>query len=492
MVISLLNKLAISLVIFSLNFSCVAQENIKKGKIVLSIDKSSGELGRPIRVNLYGINLKTKISNIDLSPLKNNFGVIVDYVISDTIDARWPKKHVQILKLKLYPKITGEIKVPKIYFNNHGTLEQMVFINKGETSSPVLNVSVKNPYERQQFAANITIQTPSPTSRLTIDPEHKIKNFESTPLEFTRNKQNNGLYELRIGWALTALKNGKVTLNFPPIEYTVSGVSRKKFFIPTDNVNIRNLPLYLPPTTPIGKVNIKSSISNNGILSSNELYYLDIEVSGDFNSSYKLPPILRDVKSNSQIKFFPAITTRTFEKTPYHLTSIVKHSIPFKPLSSGLLTFPLIKLQFYDPTIGKINTYTHDINSIYVLNFFWKLTCFFLLLFILIYSLKLTYQKWQTYSFSKLKRESALKELQGSEIKNIQKALALLIEAEYWAGNITVTQWGKEWKNKYHTNYSFDHLVASLSSCFYSSSEACNIKELSLQLEDIIKNKRPL
>ena len=489
MVIRLLKKLVILLVMFSLNFLCVAQESLKKGKIVLSIDKSSGELARPMRVNLYGINIKEKISNIDLTPLKNNFGVIVDYVISDAIDPRWPKKHVQILKLKLYPKKTGEIKVPQIYFNNTGTREQTVFIQKGDTNSPILNVSVKNPYEQQQFVAYITIQTPSSTSRLTIDPEHKIKNFESAPLEFTRNKTNNGLYELRIGWALTALKSGKVKLNFPPVEYTVSGVSRKKFFIPEANVNIRNLPLYLPPTTPIGNVDIKSSISNKGILNSNELYYWGIELSGDFNSSFKLPPILREVKSNSQIKFFPAITTRTFENTPHHLTSIVKYSIPFKPLKSGFLTFPLIKLQFYDPVIGKINTYTHDMNRIYVLSFFWKQTYFFLLLFIFMYLLKLIYKKWQIYNFSKSKREDALKELQGIEVKNLKKALELLIEAEYWEKNITVTQWGKEWKNKYRTNHSFDNLVKSLSSCFYSSSEEYNIKELSLQLEHIIKNK---
>ena len=55
-------------------------------------------------------------------------------------------------------------------------------------------------------------------------------------------------------------------------------------------------------------------------------------------------------------------------------------------------------------------------------------------------------------------------ELQQNKVENIRESIKLLTEAEYWPKNITVTQWGVYWKNKYQVKDSFDDFVKKLSS----------------------------
>lgn len=483
-----------SLIILILTFSfCCFSAQANQNKLILLIDKTESELGRPIRVSLYGVNLNVKVSKIDLTPLKKDFGVIIDYAINDTSDKRWPNKYVQILKFKLFPRREGKLIIPTIHSNNNSTLEKVVFIKGGKTTNaPRLSLNNGTPYVQQQFIAHITMLSSDSTARLLIDPTHNINNFESIPLSFQRNKKQNGLYELKIGWALTALHSGAQILNLPAIEYTVSGVSRRKFFLPPININAKSLPSYLPPTIPIGKIAIESNTANDAIFNSSSISYLKIKLVGNINSSYKLPPILRQLKSNSQIKFYPAITTRTFKNTINRLTSVVNHSIPFKPLKSGFITFPKLKLQYFDPSNGKITTLTHEINSIYTLSVFWKMVCGFILILIVIYSFKQLYKKWCEFNFSKTKREKALQVLQEYKIESIREALKLLTEAEHWKENITISQWGENWKEKYHVTNNFDAFIEQLSYCFYSTSEECKTKELSAQLTLLIKNMNTL
>ena len=305
-------------------------------KLFLFIEKSDFMLGRPIRVDLYGISLKTKITNIDLTKLDENFGVVTDYSINDTHDKRWPNQSVQILKLKLYPRHIGKITIPSLHASNIKTNEKEIDIGVGETSEPKIFLSAKNPYERQQFTLNISITSDNATSRLSIREDFKIKGFESTPLPFIRVKEKNGKYTNKIGWAITALKNGKQRIELPPVEYSVSGVLRKKFYLANNTINIRSLPSYVPPTLPIGEITVQSQPPSNWLIQTDSLAYWKINIKGKVNNSYRLPAILRQIKSNSQIQFLPVNSKHLSEISNSNLLSITNHTIPFKASSSGL------------------------------------------------------------------------------------------------------------------------------------------------------------
>lgn len=465
-------------------------ENNKEKQLVLIIEKTESELGRPIRADLYGINLKTKISDINLSELKKYFGITIDYIINNTIDERWKNQNIQLLKFKIYPKNIGEIVIPQIMAENVSSDKKTIYIRKGKTSEPKISLGTKNPYEQQQFIAHVKILSPDPTSRLSINKKSLIDNFESKPLEFKRTKNKYGEYELIIGWALTPLKSGKFKLKLPEIDYSVSGVLRKKFYLASIPISIKALPSYLPPTTTIGNVFIESSAPQKYWLRSNSINYWNIKLTGNLNDTYKLPPILRQIKNSSKISFFPASSTRTLKIEGNDLISEVNYSIPFKALNSGFLNFPNIQLQFFEPKSGKIITLTHKEKNIFILSLFWEILLAIFILFITLYTTKFYYIKWKKLKHSKIKREYAVQLLKNNNIRSLREAIKLLIESEFWPRNITINQWAGYWVEKYKVSDTFDDFIDALSSSFYSASDNHNINELSLQLQKLIINKK--
>ena len=302
--------------------------SLAEQQLILFTDKTESVIGRPIRIDLYAISLKEKISEINLRPLKHNFGVVTDYIISETTDKRWPGKSIQILKLKLYPRKTGKIIIPRISSDGIHTTEKTLNIIKGKPDLPEIKFSKKTPFERQQIIVTFTVNSTESTSRLSLMDTIESRNFESIKLPFKRYKIKPGVYQLQIGLSLSALKSGSLSLELPPIEYSVSGVSRKKFYSPIKDINFKPLPSYLPPTIPVGKVSIQSKPPSDKLLKSESIYYWNVSLKGLLNSTYELPAILRQLKSNSNIKFFPAESIRSSNTTVNSLISIVNHSIP--------------------------------------------------------------------------------------------------------------------------------------------------------------------
>ncbi len=486
-----INKVFLYRILFLLKIFIISNFCNASPQLILFTDKSESTLGRPIRAELYGISLKTKISEIKLNGLNENFGVVTEYVINNTSDKRWPNQPIQILKLKLYPRTTGIIIIPGLSANKVQSQKKTIRIIKGKNESPQINFSTSEPYERQQFTVHITITSHDSNSRLSIKENSNISGFEITSLPFERIKGKNGIYLLKIGWALTVLKSGQFKFELPPIEHSISGVSRKKYYLPITSINIKPLPSYLPPTIPVGKVTIQSTLPPNGLLQPDSISYWDIKLSGKLNNTYRLPPILRQIKSNNHIKFLPINSKRSIKATIKGVTSIVNHSIPFKALENGFLRFPKIQLQYFDPESGKIKMDFYQANDVFVLSYFWRsLLAVFLTIFI-IYIFYISYKKWMRYKFSRVKLKQAVKILQiNNTITTVRESIGLLAEAENWPKNTTISQWAGYWESRYQVDINFERLISSLSSLFYSSEKDCNIKQISQQLIALINNRK--
>ena len=460
-------------------------------KLFLFIEKSDYMLGRPIRAELYGIELKTKITDINLSKLNESFGVLTDYSINDTSDERWPNQSVQILKFKLYPRYTGKIIIPHLNVNDLQTKKREVEISLGETGEPKISSSTNMPYVRQQFILNISIKSDDSTSRLSIREDFKINGFESTSLPFSRIKEKNGKYTNKIGWALTALKSGEQKIELPPIEYSVSGVLRKQFYLPQNVVNIKPLPSYVPPTLPIGKISLESQPPYAWLIQTNTLAYWKINIRGEVNNAYRLPAILRKIRTNSDFQFLPVNSKHLSEISNNNLLSVTNHTIPFKALSSGFLKLPNLTIQYFDPDKGEIKDITYESSRIFVLGLFWQIILGTFVLYLLYNLFNVIYRKAINLKISKEKRKKALGFLQ--DIKNttqIKESMKLIAEAECWPKNITICQWGDSWKKKYKVNDSFGDLMQKTSSLFYSLETNNDISELGLQLYSVVKNRK--
>lgn len=485
MVVNNLRLTAILLLFITLNSISFATP-----QLLLFTDKVISSLGRPIRAELYGISLNTKITEVNLDRLSKNFGVVTDYVINDTRDDRWPDKKIQILKLKLYPRHSGLIQIPSLSTNNVISKIRTIQITKGKTGEPKVIFTEKSPYHRQQIVVHVSVLSSEANSRLAIKEGQTIKGVDSTPLHFKRIKNDNGTYRLQIGWAISALKSGTLKLNFPPIEYSVSGVSRKQFYLPIREIKVKPLPAYLPPTIPVGKITIRSNLLTKYFLQTDSLSYWDIKISGQLNNAYRLPPILRQIKSSKQTQFLPSNTVRSVKATEDNVVSTAHYSIPFKSLKSGFLTLPNIQLQYFDPGNGKIITFNHQVKSAFVLSIFWRnlIIIFFGLLLIFIFIKGRNC--WQQIKFSKQKRGQALNLLlQNDNIENIRKVTQLLAEAEHWPTNTTVSQWAGFWKDKYKVDDSFENLISQLSSLLYCSEKNIDINKINQRMLALINNR---
>ena len=484
-----LNHLYFVFFIILFSDACFAKENLNSPQLFLFTDKSESVLGRPIRAELYGVSLNTKIINIKLSPLNDDYGVVIDYAVNDTRDQRWPNKSIQILKLKLYPRQTGNLIIPSLSINSVQTQKKNIHISEGITGVPEIRFSTSSPYERQQIIAHITVTSPDPTSRLSIKDKTEIKGFESTPLAFKRTKNKSGSYLLQIGWALSAIQSGTFKLELPPIDYSVSGVSRKQYYLPHKMVNIKPLPSYLPPTIPVGKLTIKSQAAATNILQTNSLSYWNIMINGTLNSAYKLPPVLRQIKSNKHVTFLPPNSNRFTNTTDSTLLSTVNHSIPFKSLKSGFVKLPEIKIQYFDPEDGKLKKIIHHSTSVFVLSIIWRSIFGIAIILILFYVARKSYEKWLKHKYSQCKRTQAIQILEDNGINGIRESINLLAEAEYWPKNTTLSQWAKLWGNKYQVSNDFQDLILMLSAYFYSSNSNYKSSELKLQLLNLVRNR---
>ena len=482
--VKLFTQYIVSLLLILISYSALAAPQLK-----VYSNKVETELGRPLRVELIGIDLTNKLTDINLKSLNKHFGVVTDYFIADANDPRWPNNTVQILHLKLYPRKTGQLTIPALKIHRIQSKPIDIKSHKGKTSIPKVRFSSDSPYIRQQIIVTINILSADSTSRLSISKDDNISGFESQPLAFKRSKQKNGQYLLQTGWALTALKSGTQQLQLPPLEYSVSGVARKRFFFPETVLKIKALPNYLPPTIPVGEVSIQSNLKQRYFLSSDTIYYWELSLKGQLNNSYRLPPVLRQIKNNSEMRFLPINSQRSVNRTDKSLTSQVSHSIPFKPTASGVLDFPQIRLQYFEPESGTIKSVTHQADNIFVLNLFWKIFTGALTLLFLAWLFIQALKKWQRVQFTKLKYQQAITLLtQQENAQAIRESLKLIAEAEYWNTNLTITQWCQLWKNKYKTDSEFNLSCAKLSSlCYQHQSNNISINVSKTLLNLIVK-----
>lgn len=483
--VKLFTQYIVSLLLILISYSAQAIPQLK-----MYSDKVKTELGRPLRVELAGIDLNNKLTGINLKSLNKHFGVVTDYYIADANDPRWPNNTVQILHLKLYPRKTGQLTIPALRINRIQSKPIDIKSHKGKTSIPKVRFSSDSPYIRQQFIIMVNILSTESTSRLSISKDDNVSGFESQPLAFKRSKQKDGQYLLQTGWALTALKSGTQQLQLPPVEYSVSGVSRKRFFLPSTILKVKPLPNYLPPTIPVAKVRIKSQLKQRYFLSSDAIYYWQLTLKGQLNNSYRLPPVLRQIKNNNEMRFLPINSQRSVNRTDKSFSSQVSHSIPFKPTASGVLSLPQIRLQYFDPESGTIKSVIHQADNVFVLNLFWKIFTGALALLFLAWLFIQAQKKWQRVQFSKLKYQQAITLLTEQEnAQAIRESLKLIAEAEYWKTNLTITQWCQLWKDKYKTDSEFNLSCAQLSSLCYQQQSNNIAPNVSKRLLNLIVKK---
>lgn len=466
-------------------------------QLKLILDSSEVQLGRSINAELYAIGSRQKISTINLTPLQNDFAFSIEETAEAIDDPRWPKQAVQMLQLKLYPRKTGNLSIPALSLDDLKNKPQTILVHKPIKKSRsgnsnierTLTVSSTQPWERQQTIIDVTI----PIADAFVSPqteELKIPGFEVFKLPTKTDISNHAgkkYAALHLRWALFPLVAGQYRVDLPAIQLRKSGRIIGTHYFPLQQLTVKALPPYIPPTLPVGKITIASALSSQSLLFPNDLNFWDVTLQGYGVPPNWMPPVLRQIQANSDIDFLPSHAQQQRSSNNRGLQITTTHHIPFKAKANGRLGLPDLRVQYFDPASGKIVTLRHQPQDALVFGLSSRI--FFGVGFFLM-SLWLTnifYRKLSTiWSRAQLRKMAFSKLRAANNATEIRHALQMLSNAEGWSKNMTLRDWARCWRSCFRVNEDFMSVIDQLSQASYGKStlELATIREkLLIQLK---------
>ena len=463
-------------------------------QLVLVADKTELQLGRPIKLAVFAVDIAAQLSAINLRALNEDFGVTLEESSENVEDARWPGASVQGLRLKLYPRHLGDITLPALHLGGLQSPPLRIHVTPGLTRGrdgdrPLrrdITLSTPQPWERQQLIIALTITSADPFATLRAEDSLKLAGFEVFPLTNSASKvsQEGREYTVyRVAWALFPLIAGRHRISLPPVILRQSGRVTRIYYAPPQSIDVKALPPYIPPTMPVGQVSLSSRLSTTDLLSTDFLAYWQISISGTGVSQRWLPPVLRQLQSTARVHFMPTHSERQTAADIQGVQSTILHHIPFKALGSGWLELPVLRLQYFDPDSGRIVDVRHAPHSAFVLSLAWRLflgTVTGLLALWLLWSLwgkiRLLWQR-------RRKRRCALGQIAAATTMwELRQALAVVAEAEGWPGNLTLRDWGMRWRMQVTGSESMDLILQQLARACYAGEQAQDFSDYQSRL----------
>ncbi|MFW2440338.1 MAG: hypothetical protein ACN4GR_13310 [Arenicellales bacterium] len=467
----------------------------------IELKQDTVEYGRPVYLKIIAEDLKADLSLLQLDALSAQFAIdsrdFDSEIIQQTeeVQEQQAKENEsaaitrQILRLKMYPRQTGKLLIPVF------TLEK---ISSGEKELTIIDASSKGTnilldsklsstevWQREQLLVSLTLSTAEEFA--TIKPgDMPIDGIEITVLPVKRvwtENENGGTSTITAGWSLLPLRSGISEIELPPIEYHLNGVVRRVFHLPKVKLKVRPLPSYLPPTIPVGKVAIHSSISSGGLASKRLLYtddlaYWNISIESKSLTPYWLPPILRQIQSSDNIQFFPATSHRSMQPDNKGVHGRVNHTVPFKPLVNGFINLPSIKVQYFDPATGKLETLVHPAESPFSAGLISRLLAALLLAVIILTLLRVLFRHLHSRIRYRRQHRQAIERIrQANTSQDIVAGIRLAGEAEGLPVNLSLTDWLAHWEKKYQSSPELDQTIKSLALLHYGSKNEMTLQE---------------
>lgn len=471
----------------------------------VQLKKSTGEFGRPVYLKIIGKQLNSDLSVLSLQSLNDQFVLDskdLDTEILGQSDAKSKQFseapiRQQTLSLKLYPRQTGELLIPPFSIDKISSAEKRLMIRDATTDGEIISVDWKltssEAWQREQIIVSLTLTTPEQYATIKLA-EETVDGFEVTALPVKRvwnENKNSGRSIITTGWSLLPLKSGSMDVDLPAIEYHLSGVIRRVFYLPKMKLRIRPLASYLPPTIPVGRIQVNSSVTPIGMLNANELAYWNISLESQSLTPYWLPSILRQIKSDDSIHFFPATSQRSTHPDSKGVHGRVTHTIPFKPLQNGFLDFPELKIQYFDPASGRLETIVHRAEQPFSATMGIRFLTILILSSLLLYFFSKTYRYIHARLEYNKQHQLAVQTIRhANTIEDALVGLRMAGKAEGWSANLTMYKWLELWQQRYLVDDKLETCTRSLSEIYYGNSDQYNLKYLINELAELVTKPR--
>ncbi len=340
-----------------------------------------------------------------------------------------------------------------------------------------LTQSAQTVWQREQLLVSLSVKTDDPFARLEIG-DFKQTGFHILPYDQQRITTDSGT-QLIAKWAIFAFIAGKHPLQLPRIRYRPNRGRIQTLETPEIQLQVRRLPVYVPPTMPVGSLHLTNQWNDKPLIVTNHLKSWQITVLGKGITDVTLPPLRRQLLSNRSIQILPfqktfqALMDKTGIQTETHYT------VPVKPMSNGLLSFPPIAVQYFDPTDGKLKKASLSPPLVLALDrwliVLMSLVILFLCIVLFIFlttrlkqALKKSIQRKQAFAFIK----------SAPNYQQVRKGLQQLAEIEGWGTNITLTEFALRWGDKHQNFTSLQPTIQSLQTYQFSSNHREDFKQI--------------
>lgn len=351
-----------------------------------------------------------------------------------------------------------------------------------------LTQSADQVWQRQQTLITLTVKTDDPFSRLEIEP------FQQKGLNIIPYKQKRTEYKdhvlLTMKWVVFPFVAGTQQLTLPKIVYRPNGGRKQVLDIETPSLDVKRLPIYVPPTMPVGSIHLNSQWTNHWLVPPNNLLSWQLNVLGKGVAKPTMPPITRQIINNESLQFLPTKNKRSIVFSDNGITNQLSYSIPLKTTKNGIVDFPNIKVQYFEPISGKLHTEKLSPPFVLSLNKWLQVVIIVLVLLGSVILFTILFKVVKQIIFISAQKRRALKLLaQAKNYAQIKAALNQFSNAKEWQNNATINSFLIHWEGEYGTSPELSNALKKLQKCEFSNNNKSDFTAISQSLLKAISNK---
>ncbi len=323
-------------------------------------------------------------------------------------------------------------------------------------------------WQREQLLVTLEVKTDDPFSRLDVD-DFKQAGFSiiSYPLERLEGKHITRLVQK---WAVYPFIAGEQQLQLPRIRYRPNRGRIKTLESKTLHFKVRPLPIYVPPTMPVGKIHINSDWQGGRLIRTNRLQSWRLRLSGGGVMSQTMPPISQQLDSNQSVMVLPIQQQRLAVKQDHGITQEVTYTIPFKVIKNGRVSFPPVAIQYFDPTTGKLEKSKLAMPMVVSLNGWLYALLFTIPLLLVIILTKIIYQQIRRMILRSKEKKRLLSLFETAEnYQQIRDAIRQLSSFLGWDNNISLEQFAMRWAESYGESAKLNKIIKKLQILAFSA-----------------------
>lgn len=445
--------------------------NASSATLWIDAAKTHGEWGRVLTVRVYLNDPRRNLQDLDLSSWRQQL-----HVTRDEVQWRDPPQEgadssnqLQVMRLLLHPLRPGPVTLPPLEvsgaYSKPLRLEIASSQQDGSPLQPTLTLNTRQPWERQQTVVTVSVDSPAAHAVLQAEAALHIPGFEVHPIPLQRTPQGDHT-RLTLGWALFPLVAGDYPLRLPAIEYRVNGRKAYSWHLPDTPVAVKALPGYLPPTLPVGQLQVHSELQPAGVLDPQQLAWWNITISGPLPVAW-LPSARPPPPANAQTHILAAEQTLSSTINSSGIDATRRQQFPIRPGSSGYLQLPGVAISWFDPQLGQLQRYTISAPPRWVIARHWRLLAGILATLVGLFMLCKGIA-WARHSLHQHRdHRLALAKLAAADSPHqLRQALNQLASVHGARNNLSLRAWLAHWHQHYQ-------LPAGLEDCLNRLSRHC-------------------